>query len=230
MKRLCLDLVYWNEPFVDTKNSIINQLHFRAIVIYSVALYTILMSVCFPTFHKNGFIPFFCLFAMATNVCIILSQSYWYIPNYWENTFKENDKDTWLDFFDFKKGFTKDLFFFRSFANFFFCYNFHSGVLPECSSLKKNDVTRKGRILDRSILWYTFIYCLIGVFGYLSYPINTPHLITQRKKIFLYDHILDAGKILIVISLLLKILINFNSFKVHIFNSFFNEAHASKKS
>ena len=188
------------------------------------------MSILVPLFHRKTFIPFFCLFAMASNVLIILIQSYWYIPYYWENTFNEKDPETWLKYFDFSKGFTEDLFFFRSFANFFFSYNFHSGVLPECSNLKKKDVIRKGKVLNRSISWYTSIYITVGVVGYLSFPINTPHLITQRKKIFNHDYILDIGKFLIVISLLLKIMINFNSYKVHIFSSFFSEAHASKKS
>lgn len=204
-------------------------MEFKAIVIYSIAFIIVSISLCFPTFHKLTIIPFFCLITMAANVLIILIQSYWYIPYYWENTYNENDKETYVDLFNLKKGFNKDLFFIRSFANFFFSYNFHSGVLPECSSLKKNDLTRKGRILNRSITWYTSIYILVGVLGFLSWPINTPHLITQREKIFKHDWILDIGKFMIVISLFFKIFINYNSYKIHIFSSFFSEAEASTK-
>jgi amino acid permease len=158
---------------------------------------------------------------MIFTIIITITQSYWYIKYYNSNIYKENDPNTWIDYFDIKKGFTKQLYFFRTFANIFFAYSYHAGILPILSTLKKNDIKRKSKIINFSILWYTSMYFLLGVIGFFSYPINTPDLIIQREKIFSSDWIINIGRALIISALILKFPVNFKPFKLHLYTILF---------
>ena len=164
---------------------------------------------------------------MIITIIIIIIQLYWYINYYWKNTYKENDPNTWIDYFDIKKGFTNQLYFFRTFANIFFAYNYHAGILPITSTLKKNNIKTKSKIINLSIIWYTSMYLLIGIIGFFTYPINTPDLIVQREKIFSSDLLINIGKAFIIFALILKIPVNFKPLKIHLYTILYNNKKVS---
>lgn len=142
---------------------------------------------------------------------------------YWENIYKENDKKTWINFYNISAGFDSNYYFFRTFAALFFGYDYHVGLISVVSTLKKNDVPRKVKVMRRSMFSYTLIYLLFGTVGYLSVPINTPDLMIFREKIYKSDWLIDIGRILTVISYVMKLPIMYNAYQTSANSFLFND-------
>ena len=139
-------------------------------------------------------------FSVILCICFLIVQSYWYIKNYWDNIYDINKKNTWINLYNIEEGFDSNFYFFRTFATLFFGFNYHVGIIPVCSSLKKNNIKSKKKILIRSLISYSLIYFISGTIGLLSCPINTPDLIIQRYKLFNSDWLMNIGRSLIIIS------------------------------
>jgi amino acid permease len=213
------DILEWNGDLNDFyENSFWGKTEYKPIIIYSIATLFIIFSIIFREIHKLFSVSIFCLFCMIYSISIIIIESYWYIPYYWNNTYKENDPKTWINYFDFNflKNFDK-LYFFRMIANLFFCFNFHNGFLPIINELKQKDLIKKNKVINLIIIWFTIIYLTVGILGFLSLPLNTPNVIVQRKKIFSNDWIMNIGKILIILSLLMKTPTNFVTYNSNLF-------------
>ena len=195
-------------------NSFWNFQQTKIIVIYSIAFVIMLMLFIFKDIYKIRIPSFFGFFAVIICLIILISQSYFYIKNYWENIYEEKNAETWINLYNIKSGFDSDFYFFRTFTTIFFGFSYHVGIIPVCSTLKKNAFQAKKKILKRSLISYTIIYFLFGTIGFLTCPIKTPDLIILRYKLFSSDWLINVGRGLIVLSLLMKIPINFNSFKI----------------
>lgn len=190
----------------------------KIIVIYSIAFVIMLLLFGFKEIHKIRIPSFFGFFAVIICLLILIGQSYYYIKNYWENIYDENNPETWMNLYNIKSGFDSDFYFFRTFCTIFFGFNYHTGVIPVCSTLKKTAFRTKNKILKRSLISYTIFFFLFGTIGFLTCPIKTPDVIILRYKLFSSDWLINVGRGLIILSLLLKIPINFNSFKISFYS------------
>jgi amino acid permease len=64
------------------------------------------------------------------------------------------------------------------------------------------------------------IYILIGILSYLTQPIDTPDLIIERKSVFKKDYFMIIGRILLTLTLLGKIVPNYNAARSTLLSSF----------
>lgn len=211
------------------KNSFWSYQQTKIIVIYSIAFVIMLLLFLFKEIHKIRIPSFFGFFAVIICLLILIGQSYFYIKNYWEKIYDEKDSSTWMNLYNIQTGFDSDFYFFRTFCTVFFGYNYHVGIIPVCSTLKKNVFRAKNKILKRSLMSYTLIYFLFGTIGFLTCPVKTPDLITLRYKLFSVDWLINIGRGFIVLSLLMKIPINFNSFKISIYSLFADQPETQTK-
>ena len=149
-------------------------------------------------------------------IIVIMIECPFFYSNYLKNIKKDNDKSTYPNFIDIKKGFKSDLLFLQCFATIFFCFNCHIGVFPVYKTLKNNTSKRIKKVFKRSVLLNSIIYILISISGFLTSPINSPDLIIYRRNngVFKNDIIMIIAKIGIAISLLLSIGPNYNSFRI----------------
>jgi amino acid permease len=157
-----------------------------------------------------------------------LGQAYDYINYYWINIYKTDDPKTWLNLFDISTGFDKNFFFFRTFASLLFGLNYHVGLISITSTLKKNDLNRKVKIMRRSMIHYSLIFVLFGTIGYICVPINTPDLIILRNKIYKSDWLIDIGRVFLGISYIMKLPVMMQAFLPSINSLIFDDPEYSK--
>jgi len=211
------------------KNSFWSFQQTNVIVVYSFALVILLLLFIFKEIHKIRITSIFGFFGVIICLLIIICQSYFYIKNYWEKIYDEKDSKTWMNFYNIQSGFDSDFWFFRTFCTISYGFCYHIGLVPVCSTLKKNSFQAKNKILKRSVISYTTIYFLFGTIGFLTCPINTPDVIILRYKLFSSDWIINIGRGLIVLSILLKIPINYNSFKISVYSLFTEQPETQTK-
>jgi amino acid permease len=219
------DILEWEGDLKDFyENSFCCE--YKIIIIYSIATLFLFTTLYSKNSNKTLFTSIFGLIFMVFPIVTILVQSFWYIPYYWENTYNENDPNTWINYFDVSKGFNRFQIF-RTFAVLFFASNFHGGILPITNELKKNDLTRKNKVLNWTLISYGVLFLSVGIIGFLSFPINTPNIFLQRETIFQDDHIMDIGKLFVIFSLLIKFPSNYITYKLHLFSIIFNKSEVS---
>lgn len=192
----------------------------KAIINYTYALLLLIIIFCFKEIHNIRFPSFIGLISVAMCILIILGQIYFYIKNYWENIYKADEPDTWINLYNVEKGFDSNLYFFRTFSTLFLGYNYHIGLILLCSSLEKNNLKTKNKIIRRSIFSYTTIFFVVGTAGFFTCPINAPEFIILRYKYFKYDWLINIGRLLIIISYMMKTPINFKAYRISIYNFF----------
>ena len=162
-------------------------------------------------------------------VLIIIFEFPCYYKYYLKNDRKENDPETWINFWDVKKGFTEKLYFFRGMSTLFYAYSCHIAAFPIYKCMKDKSALRIQKIFRRSIMIDGFFYFVVGTVGYLTMPINTPDLIIQRKKIFTNDIVMTIGRIAFFFTLLSKVPVNYNSYRISFCEIFFHNSEISDK-
>jgi len=153
-------------------------------------------------------------------VLIIFIEFPWYYSYYLSNDYKADEKETWINWTDYSKGFTSELWFFRGMSTLFYAYSCHISAFPIYKTLNGKSEKRIQKIFRRSIIIDAIFYVIVGVSGYLSMPLNTPDLIFQRKRIFDNDIIMTIGRCLFVFVSITKMPAAYNSFR-NSFSEFF---------
>jgi len=157
------------------------------------------------------------VFTMFYIIILIIIQSPFYINYYWENVYVNDDPNTHLKLFDFSSSFDKNLFFFQGTATLFYSFTCHLGAFPIFNSLKQNVMKRIQKVIVRTLFFDCFIFLIISVFGYLTWPIKTPSLILERDNIFGgADIYMSIGRLTLMIIILAKLPNNYNSFRISI--------------
>lgn len=200
----------------------------KCLVIYSFGLIIIITLFAFKEIHKIRIPSLIGLFAVFCVILIVVGQAYDYIKFYWNEIYKENDPKTHMNIADISSGFDDNYFFFRTFASLFFGYNYHVGLISIVSTLKKNDIPRKVKIMRRSMISYTTIFLLFGTIGYLSAPINTPDLMIFRYKIYSSDWLIDIGRVFIIISYIMKMPIMYHVYQTSVNSLIFDDPEYTK--
>jgi len=160
-------------------------------------------------------------------IIIVACEFPFYLNYYLENIYDKNDSKTWINFFDMTDAFNKNLYFLSSTATFIFAYSVHVGALPVYSNLNNRITRRINKVNQRSIIIGAICYMIMGIFGFLSQPINTPDLVIQRTKIFSTDIVMNIGKIFLLFTLMLKLPPNYNTFRISFLELFWKSQELS---
>ena len=107
---------------------------------------------------------------------------------------------------------------FQSVINMLYIYGCHPGIFPVLESLSDPSPQRINKLFNYSILIDIICYLIIGIFGYLTQPIDTPDLIIERNKIFDNDIFMSIGLIFFLFTIIVKICVNYNTLRYTILN------------
>ena len=180
---------------------------------------------------KNIFL--FSLFGVITLLSIIgllIFECPSYVRYYYDNVYKENDPDTHLNLFDVKKGFGSALSFFQFSSSLFYSFITTIGAVPIFKSMKHNVLRRMQKVVRRTVLFDIFLFIIIAVIGYLTWPIGTPSLIIERIKIVEKADIpMSIGRLTLVLTIIMKLPSNYNALRLTLFNIFWGTTTITKK-
>lgn len=112
------------------------------------------------------------------------------------------------------EGFTNELLFFQAIACVFFANGNAVCALPIFKDIKDPTPKRIQKVSFRAQCLIGSIYFIVGIFGYLSFPENTPKLFIFRESIFEFDIIMIIGKILLSLSLIVNAGAGFNIIRI----------------
>lgn len=206
-------------------NSFWGFLYVKLSVMYSIT-FVILLPLCLlKDVSKLGVTSLLGIVTFIFILVVVLLQFPSYSKNYWDKIYKQDDPSTYLNIFHFSSGFDKNLYFVKGTATIFFFYSCHPCYFPIMSSLKKNDVRRIHKVIKRGLLINTFLFIILGIFGYLTCPVGTPALIIERNNIKEGpDILMSICKLSVVIVVIMKLPINFNIFKISFFQLFIGDS------
>lgn len=211
-------------------NSVWGQIWFRIVVIIGMSLLFLLPLNLLKDVTKLRFTAILGITNLIVILLIIIIQSPNFISFYWKNIYDESNPKTYVNWYDVGKAFDANLYFFKGSATFFFSYTCHLGFHPVFEKLKLKDDRRTVKVITRAILLDGTIYLLIGIFGYLTQPFNTPSLIVNRNKIpDTNDVIMIIGRFLLIIMIIFKIPSNYNPLRISIFQILFDTTEITDK-
>lgn len=96
--------------------------------------------------------------------------------------------------------------------------------------MKHNVLRRMQKVVRRTVLFDIFLFIIIAVIGYLTWPIGTPSLIIERTKIVEKADIpMSIGRLALVLTIILKLPSNYNALRLTLFNIFWGTTTITKK-
>lgn len=119
-----------------------------------------------------------------------------------------------MNLFSVAEGFTESLLFFPVVSCMFFANGNAVCAVPVFKEVKTPTSSRIRKIALRTELLVGVIYLTMGIFGYLSFPGQTPKLIVFRDSIFSTDIVLTIGKILLAVSLVISFATSFGVIRI----------------
>ena len=193
------------ETFAD--ESFWSELKIRFIVCYSIMIFVLFPLCKLKTISKMRYASTFGILSLMSLILIVVLESPFFI--------KKNiiDDKQPINFYDTKPGFGKYMEFLKSIATILYAFSCHPGVFPVLESLYNPTKKRIKKVFRRAILLDIICYLIIGIFGYLSQPLNTPDLIVERNKIFKNDIVMNFGQLLFIFCLIAKICANYNALR-----------------
>lgn len=196
------------------KNSFWKGYKWKFPVCYGFSV-VILLPICLlKNVSKMRFTSAFGILSLFFLIGIVVVECPWFAVNYHNEIYKKDDSSTHLNIIDVSKGFDKDMSFFKSIATLFYAYSCHLGAFPVINSLENRTKRRINKVFVTAIVIDAISYCIIGISGYLTQPIDTPDLIIERKSIFSNDWVMTVGRILFILTLFTKIPSNYNALRI----------------
>ena len=226
--------LFYYDKFTDDEDFIKNSF-WAAWYIKDVFPYAIGLLIIFPLclIEDVSKLRIFSLFGVITLLSIIgllIFECPSYVRYYYNNIYKESDSTTHLNFFDIKKGFGSTLSFFQFSSSLFYSFITTIGAVPIFKSMKNNVLRRMQKVVRRTVLFDIILFSTISVIGYLTWPISTPSLIIERKKIVKSaDIAVSVGRIALVLTIIMKLPSNYNSLRLTLFNIFWGTTTITKK-
>lgn len=211
-----------NEDF--QKHSMFSETKYKLIIMTTFAIVILTPLNLLKDVAKLRFTSIFGLISLLLVAIIILIQ----LPNYLDYNQQHIEKENYINWYSIKTAFTSELLFFKGTATIFFSYNCHHGMYQIYDKLEDNSKTRIRKVIKRSISVNTFLYLLVGITGYLTAPVLTPSIITERENIG-DDILMSIGRIFIVIMLIAKIPASYNALRVSAFELFWENSEITTK-
>lgn len=204
------------------KNSILGNTLYKMLIMFATSAICILPLNLMKDVSKLRFSTILGLFCLTITVFVIVFQLPQFYKFYKQDQYSENDPSTHINWYDISKGFDSNFYFFRATATILFAYNCHYGAFPIYDKLADNNERRTDKVIFRSSILDCVFFVVVGVAGYLTQPIDTPSLILSRIKLpGSQDYVMNGCRLLIALVLVVKIPINFNSFRLSILNLIF---------
>ena len=180
-------------------------------VMYGIVIFILLPLSLLKDLSKLRMFSIFAVLSLFLMMFIIIFQTPAYY-SHWQSKKKEGEEI--YNWFDFSKGFTSDLFFFKGTATIFYAFACHVGALPVMKTLKNNYNRRIQKVIKRSVFMDIICYLLLGICGYITDPINTPDLIIERPKIGDTDYFMSIGRLLFLFTLVFKMPTSYISLRI----------------
>lgn len=183
--------------------------------------YVIIFPLCLiKDVSKLRVFSMFGVFTLIGLICLLGVECPKYVKYYKENKYKEEDPSTHLNIYHAEKGFQTDLYFFQFCASLYYSYITTIGAVPIFNSLKNNVLRRIQKVVRRTVIFDIFLFLVIAIIGYLTWPVGTPDLIIERPKITRGPDIpMSIGRIALVLTIIFKMPSNYNSLRLTIFNT-----------
>ena len=197
-----------------------NDIIIKFIVCYLIMGFILSPLCLLKNISKMRYASMFGIFNLFFLIFIVVIESPFYIKH---NFF---DNKTKINFIDITVGFKKDMKILQTIATLFYAFSCHVGVFPVLNTLRDPSPKRINIIFKNSIILDISCYLIIGFFGYLTQPIDTPDLIIERKKLFKNDFLMIIGQICFIFTLIAKISANYNALRSCLINLFkLNKSH-----
>ena len=212
------------------ENSFWNYSWVKLLVMYGLTCFIIMPLCLLKDVSKLRIGSLMGVLTLIFLIVMILIQCPDYIKYYWEYTYDENDPSTHLNIFNLSSSFDSNLFFLQGTATMFFSYTSHLGAFPIFGSLTNNNNRRVNKVILRTILLDSFFFLIIAIFGYLTWPINTPSLIIERDNIQgETDIFMSLGKLGLIIIIIMKLPVSFNAFRTSFYEMVLGDSNITNK-
>lgn len=172
---------------------------------------------------KLNFSAYIGVGAVIYTLFVIMIECNKYYEHYKNNVFKKEDKNTHLNIFDLRKGFTSDLNFFKGIACIFGAYSCHTGVFPVFSGFKyqESGIKKMKYSVFFCVCLTTSLHIISIVCSYLTDPITPEDVVIYRKPLDNGKDIpMTISKLLITLSLIFTLPGYFFGLRLSIANSF----------
>ena len=198
------------------KNSFWDDWYIKILLPYAISIIIVYPMCLIKDVSKLRIISLIGVMNVIFLIFIVIYQSKDYIT-------KDNLENN-VNYTDLKKGFKGKLDVLNFISTIFYASCFHIGCVPVINTLKNNVRRRIFKAIRRTILLDIFLYLIIAVIGYLSYPENTPSLIIQRPPIKKGDSdiLMGIGKLGFVFTFITKLPNTYSSLRITIFDKLFH--------
>lgn len=213
----------WINP--NLQSEVFDVFIYRLIIMLGTSILVIPLNLM-KDVSKLRFSTIFGIFCLSLVVIVIIIQ----LPQFYkynEENFPDRNQINW---YDMSPAFTTDFYFFRATSTILFAYNCHFGAFPVYDQLSNNNSRRTEKVLFRSTVLDCSFFLVVGICGYITQPYDTPELIISRLGMKdSRDYIMTFCRILMALVLLVKIPVNYNSFRISILNLLFKDTEISSK-
>ena len=212
------------------KNNFWAEYYIKVVFPYAIGMIIIFPLCLIEDVSKLRIFSLFGVITLLSIIGLLIFECPSYVRYYYDNVYKENDPDTHLNLFDVKKGFGSALSFFQFSSSLFYSFITTIGAAPIFKSMKHNVLRRMQKVVRRTVLFDIFLFIIIAVIGYLTWPIGTPSLIIERIKIVEKADIpMSIGRLALVLTIIMKLPSNYNALRLTLFNIFWGTTTITKK-
>lgn len=212
------------------KNNFWAEYYIKVVFPYAIGMIIIFPLCLIEDVSKLRIFSLFGVITLLSIIGLLIFECPSYVRYYYDNVYKENDPDTHLNLFDVKKGFGSALSFFQFSSSLFYSFITTIGAAPIFKSMKHNVLRRMQKVVRRTVLFDIFLFIIIAVIGYLTWPIGTPSLIIERIKIVEKADIpMSIGRLTLVLTIIMKLPSNYNALRLTLFNIFWGTTTITKK-
>lgn len=186
---------------------------------YAITFAIILPLCLIQDVSKLRFFSFFGIFSLVSIIVLLIIELPSYIKYYNDEVYDKDDPSTHRNYADASRAFGKDYAFFQLCSSLYYAYVQTIGALPIFNSLNVKIMRAIQKVVTKTIQFDIFLFTIISIVGFFTWPINTPSLILQRPKITEGADIpMSIGRILLVITAIVKVANSYTSLRICLMN------------
>lgn len=199
-----------NEDFI--KTSFWSEFKYKCMVMFGISILCLLPLNIQKDVSKLRFSSIIGLASLIFTVIILIVQLPYYIGKY---SFNDTVNISNIG------NSVNNLSIFSAISTLVYSFSTHYGIFPIYDNLFMNTKRRIKKVISRGVALNSLFFIIVGVVGYLTFPIKTPDLIINRPSIDRLDLAMNICKGLICILMFAKIAINYNSLRYSLLSLLF---------